>query len=127
MVDLEQFIRDLNRAWREHRYEDLREYFHDEAVMLPPGTTEAIVGVEPMIQSYRQFGSVGTIHAFDTTNLTIHRIGAVSICHMCFEVDYEIESGRFRERGLEIYVIDTADDDPRVVWRTQIATKPDRG
>ena len=116
-------MRDLNTAWRDHRYKDLYEYFHDDVVMLPPGTGEPVVGIESMVQSYRQFVSMGTIHAFDITNLAVYEYGTVSMCHMRFEVDYEMESGRFREEGMEVYAIDTSGADPRVVWRTQIATK----
>lgn len=124
MTDIDKFVRDLNTAWGDHRYEDLYEYFHDDVVLLPPGTSEPIVGIDPMVQSYRQFVSMGTIHAFDITDLTVYEYGTLSMCHMRFKVDYEIESGRLREEGLEIYAIDTSAADPRVVWRTQIAIKP---
>lgn len=124
MTDIDKFVRDLNTAWKDRRYEDLYKYFHDDVVMLPPGTGEPIMGIEPMVQSYRQFVSMGTIHSFDITNVTMYEYGAVSMCHMRFDVDYEIESGRFREEGLEVYAIDTSDADPRVVWRTQIAMQP---
>ncbi len=124
MTNIDKFVRDLNTAWGDHRYEDLYEFFHDDVVMLPPGTSEPIVGIEPMIESYRQFVSMGTIHAFDITNLTVYEYGTFSMCHMRFEVDYEIESGRFREEGLEVYAIDTSGAGPRIVWRTQIAMKP---
>lgn len=42
------------------------------------------------------------------------------MCHLKFEVDYEIESGRFREEGLEVYAIDTSGQKPKVVWRKQL-------
>ena len=124
MADIDKFVRDLNGAWRDHRYEDLYEYFHTDVVMLAPGSSEPIVGIEPMVQSYRQFESIGTTHAFDIRNLTVYEFGAVSMCHMRFDVDYEMESGRFREEGLEVYAIDTSDTAPKVVWRTQIVMNP---
>lgn len=79
-------------------------------------------GIEPLVRSYREFGSMGKIHSFDIIDLAVYEFDVVSICHMRFEVDCEIESGRIREEGLEAYVIDTYGAAPRVVWRTQIAT-----
>ena len=125
MADIEQFVRDLNRAWRDRRFEDLCEYFHHDVVLLPPGTDEPIVGIEPMIQSYRQFDSVATVHAFEIHDLTAYEFGALAICHLRFEVDYEMESGRFHEKGLEVYAIESSGTGPRVVWRTQIAREQD--
>lgn len=121
MIDLEQFIRDLNQTWQSHRYDDLYDYFHDNVVMLPPNSSKPIVGSESMVQSYRQFGSMGTIHVFEITDLSLHHYSSVTMCHMRFHVDYEIESGRYREDGIDVYAIDTSGPKPKVVWRTQIA------
>ncbi len=82
MINIDKFVRDLNTAWADHRYEDLCEYFHDDVVMLPPGAGEPIVGIEPMVQSYRRFVSMGTIHSFNITNLTVYEYGTFSMCHM---------------------------------------------
>jgi len=120
MTDLKQFVRDLNEAWKNHRYDDLYAYFHEKVVMLPPGGSQPIVGVESMIQSYRQFGSMGTIHAFHILALTLYEFGSITMCHLRFDVDYEIESGRFREKGVEVYAIDASGLQPKVIWRTQL-------
>lgn len=126
MKDIKKFIRDLTKTWRSFRYDDLYEYFHEKVVMLPPGTNQPIEGIEPMVESYRQFGSMGTIHKFDITDLKLYHYESVAICHMQFEVDYEIESGRFREQGLEVYAIDTSGPKPKIVWRTQVTLDADQ-
>ena len=120
MKELEQFIHNLNETWRSARYENLYEYFHENVVMLPPGTNQPIEGIEQMVESYRQFGSFGTIHEFDITDLKFYHYGSVAMCHMQFKVDYEIETGRFQESGLEIYAIDSSGPKPIIVWRSQV-------
>jgi hypothetical protein len=125
MTDLKQFIRDLNETWQYHRYDDLYEYFHDNVVLLPPGSGEPIVGIEPMVQSYRQFGSMATIHGFEITDLTLYNYNSVAMCHLRFHVDYEIESGRFREDGMDVYAIDVSGPKPKVVWRSQVTLTAD--
>ncbi|NOZ60333.1 MAG: hypothetical protein GXO74_01490 [Calditrichaeota bacterium] len=120
MTNIEQFIRDLNKAWLDGRYDDLYDYYDNAVVMLPPGSSTPIVGIEPMVESYRKFGSSCTIHKFAIAEITLYSWKKVAMCHLKFEIDYEIKSGRFREEGLEIYAIDTSGAKPKVVWRTQL-------
>ncbi len=61
MNDLEQFIRDLNHAWTDSRYDELYGYFHKQAVMLPPGSDRPVIGSEAMVQSCRQFGEMAVL------------------------------------------------------------------
>lgn len=118
---LEQLLLDLSDTWLEGRYDDLRRFYDPDVAMLPPGGLEPIVGVDAMIDSYRQFGKVGTLHHFELEDINIVEHRSTAVCHVTFEVDYEIGSGRYRERGVEVYVIDTTQDPPRIVWRTQVS------
>lgn len=120
MNDIKKFIYELNQAWRDQRYNDLCNYFHDDVVMLPPDQSEPVVGVGPMVESYKQFGLISTLHQFNITELKLYEYGSVTMCHMQFEIEYEIESSRFQENGLEVYAIDTTELAPKVVWRTQL-------
>ncbi len=121
MTNIEQFIRDLNQAWLDGRYDDLYDYYDPAVVMLPPGSDTPVVGIGPLVESYRQFGSSATLHKFDITEITLYSWNNLTMCHLKFEVDYEIESGRFREEGLDIYAINSSGIKPKVVWRTQLA------
>ena len=48
-----------------------------------------------------------------------HTYTGVVICHLTFNVDYEIDSGRFTDSGVETYAIDITGTHPKVVWRSQ--------
>lgn len=115
----------MNEAWRNHRFEDLYKYYHDDVVMLPPGGSEPIAGVEAMVESYRQFGKIGTIYQFEITELTVFTFDTIAICHMRFTVDYKTNSNRFNEEGLEIYTVAISGAVPKIVWRTQVTLKTD--
>ena len=121
MADIEQFVRELNKAWQEGRYEELREFYHEDVVLLAPARDELIEGVEKVIQSYRDFGAQATLRLFDITDIRVYDYGSISMCHMRFAIDYELDSVRMREEGLEVYAIDTSGDRPGIVWRTQIS------
>jgi ketosteroid isomerase-like protein len=119
MKELETLVRDLIRAWREGRYEDLERFFHPDAVLLPPEGAP-IVGRAPLVESYREFDSVAVVHEFTAHEVIAHAFGGTAVAHMRFGIDYEIDGGRSRESGIEVYAIDTSGSEPLVVWRTQI-------
>jgi len=113
----------MNTAWQEARYDSLYLFFHSDVVMLPPGSDQPIQGVEAMVESYRQFGAMGTIHAFEIKKVDVFETDGAAMVHMLFFVDFEIEAGRFQEEGMEVYTVDVFGDNPLVVWRTQIPLK----
>ena len=123
MTDYKQYIKDLNSAWMENRYDDLYDYFHKDVVLLPPGSNKSIVGIESMIESYRQFGTMGTIHKFNISDISVYEFESTVVCHVQFDVDYEIDAGRFQEQGLEVLTVESVGAKPKIVWRTQAAFK----
>ena len=36
------------------------------------------------------------------TDITLFKYGSIQMCHMHFDVDYEIEADRHKEKGLEV-------------------------
>ena len=124
MTDLAQFIRDLNNTWLEGRFDDLHAYFNANVVMLPPGEVQPVVGVDAMVESYREFGSLGIVHSFEILEVVVHEFGPLAVCQVSFVIDYEMQARRFRENGLEVYALDTSRETPQVVWRTQIPGRP---
>jgi ketosteroid isomerase-like protein len=127
MHDLKKFIHDLNKSWMEGRYDDLHEYYHKDVVLLPPGMDQPVKGAEAMVESYRQFGAMGTVHKIDILDIQVFSFHSAAVCHVKFDVDYEIEAGRFQEQGMEVYTIDTSGDSPKIIWRTQVTLKTYEG
>ena len=117
---VKKFLEDLNNTWLNKQYDDLHAFYDENVVMLPPGGAEPVTGVENMVDSYRQFGSMGTIHSFNMTGISTYEFDETIICHMQFDIDYEIESGRFKEKGLEIYILKETNNAYKIIWRTQI-------
>lgn len=120
MPDLQQFLRNLNQAWVEERYDDLLDYFDERVVMLMPESDEVAVGAGPLVESYRQFGSAAVVHAFEIKEITLFEHEAVVMGHLKFTIDYELPHGRFQESGLDVYAIATTGPQPKVIWRTQV-------
>jgi ketosteroid isomerase-like protein len=125
--DVESFVRDLNRAWVEERYEDLRGFFAEDVVLLTPGAGVTTVGAKGMVESYQQFGSMARVYGFEVTSVELHARGHIVMAHARFSVDYEISMGRYKEKGLEVYAVDVSGAAPSVVWRTQVISQDGSG
>jgi hypothetical protein len=123
MSDVKAFVREMNLAWVEGRFEDLGKYFDEQVVMLMPGSTHTLRGVEPMVASYREFCSMARVHRFELLDVALFPFGGLVMCHAHFSVDYEIPSGRFEEEGMEIYAIAASGPSPTILWRTQMPLK----
>ena len=120
MADLEKFIQDMNRAWQQDRFDAVQACYAENAIMLVPGRAEPISGAAAITDSYREFVETAEVHAFDVTDIRLFEYPSSTVCHTAFTVDYEIESGRFTEHGVDVYVIDDSGESPTIIWRTQI-------
>ena len=109
---------ELNEAWQAGNWDKVGEFYHPDAVLLPPDTGEPIVGRTAILETYRQFASAARLIAFEIEDLTVFSYPGTSMVHMSFAAEYELEGTGFEDRGLEIYAVDTASS--RIVWRNQI-------
>ncbi|MCB9057140.1 MAG: hypothetical protein H6627_01130 [Calditrichae bacterium] len=121
MDDIKTFIRQLNKIWQDKEYAELYNFFDQNVLMLLPGSTQIVKGVDEMVESFRQFNAMSKIHSFNVTDITSFEFDDTIICHMPFSIDYEIESGRYQEKGMEIYTIMKTDVSFKIIWRTQIS------
>ena len=120
-AEVERFVRDLNNAWIEGRCDDLVPLFHDQVVMVPPGTGQRIVGRDAMVDSYRQFLAAAKVHEFRTLDLRADVFGGTAVAALRFEIRYEMQGRVYQERGTDFMVLHRDDSAWQVVWRTQVA------
>jgi ketosteroid isomerase-like protein len=122
---VENTIRKLNECWLRGDYAGLARLFHEDAVLLPPGAEQPIVGCDAIIDGYRRFGEMGDIHEFEIVAMQTYLFTGIAMCHMRFNIDYAINERRFKETGTEIYALSGAGDDWKIVWRTQVSNRQD--
>ena len=124
MIDVERaatHILSLNEAWRAGRFEELETFYHPDVILLPTDAGIPIAGRAAVVASYREFAEAATLHDFEITSLDCYPFDGATVCHMRFEIEYEIEHGRYRESGLEVYVVTIGPDAARpvIAWRSQ--------
>jgi ketosteroid isomerase-like protein len=117
-------IESLNRAWLEGRYGDISGLVHDGAVMAPPGAPP-VRGRDAFVRSYADFGAAATIHSFDAGEPRVECCASTAVAECPFVIDYEIPSGRFRERGVDLLVFTRVEGSWQICWRTMTATPAD--
>lgn len=116
-------IESINRAWLEGRYSDIAGHVHEAIVLSPPGAAP-LTGRDAIVKSYADFGSAATVHAFELEELRVHCWGSTAVAECPFVIDYEIPSGRFKERGVDLLVFTRTDAAWQVCWRT-MTSAPD--
>jgi ketosteroid isomerase-like protein len=117
-----QHILSLNATWQSGHFDQLANFYHPDVVLLPPDAGAPITGRGEVVASYQEFADAATLHEFQVTSMDTFVFDDTAVCHMRFEIEYETDSGRFRESGLEIYVVVNATSDttqPAIVWRSQ--------
>lgn len=115
-------ISELNEAWQEQRFEAIGEYYHPDVILLPPDAGEPITGRDAVVASYGDFAAAElldfTVERYDT-----YEFSGTGVCHMRFAVEYTLDGARYRERGLEVYVIVDVETRPQIIWRSQSLTE----
>ncbi len=117
---IRKILRGVTAAWREGRLEVLEGLLAADVVYVQPGLEERLRGVPACIESYRQFLDAATVHDYREEEPSIDVSGDVAVATVPFAIDYEIESGRFRESGHDLIVLARRNGTWRVQWRTLI-------
>lgn len=125
--EIAELVRAINACWVEGRYDDLREYFHEEMVLALPGFEQRIRGAERIIDSYRDFGQQATIHGFTPREPQVDLFESAAMTTTAFVIDYELEGRRYRESGTDLLLFAESAGKWRVRWRTLIPGAPDAG
>lgn len=114
-------VESLNNAWLEGRYHDIGDYVHESVVISPPGAAP-VVGRAAFVQSYADFGTAAKIHDFKHHEPRVDCWGSTAVAECPYTIDYEIPSGRFRERGVDLLVFTRTAGEWLLCWRTISST-----
>lgn len=116
-VELQELITRLNDAWLGHRFEQLGEFLHPEAVFVTPDFSTRIVGRGACVASYRDFVSTAKVHSFRAAPADVDVIGTVAVALVPYEIDYEMEAGRWHATGWDMLVFRQLANEWIVAWR----------
>jgi hypothetical protein len=118
--EIKNLVRSLTKTWIEKRIEDLYPFFHENVIVMPPGSDKQISGRNDMVESYRQFVNKAVIRNFEEMNLQVNVFNNTAIANLTFKIVYEIQDEVFSEIGIEVLILNNFNNEWKIVWRTQI-------
>jgi len=118
--EIKNLVRSLTKTWIEKRIEDLYPFFHENVIVMPPGSDKQISGRNEMVESYRQFVNKAVIRNFEEMNLQVNVFNNTAITNLTFKIIYEIQDKVFSEIGIEVLILNNFNNEWKIVWRTQI-------
>jgi ketosteroid isomerase-like protein len=113
----------ITAAWLAGRFDELRQYFHPDAVLAQPGFAGRTVGREALIASYADFAREATIHSFAAGELHIDQTGDSAVTTMPWTMDYELGGQRYEEKGWDLLVFGRREGRWVVLWRTVVVER----
>lgn len=113
----------LDRSWRDGDEASLRRCFHLDAVLAGPKHQVLAGGVDACVGSYLDFLRAATIHAYQRGEPEIRVWENSAVASYAWTMDYEIDSGRSREEGEDLLVLERMPAGWLVVWRG-LASRP---
>lgn len=115
-----QLVRAANDAWTSGRPSDTAPLFHPSVVMLSTSGEVLVEGREAMVGSFVQYCERARTHSFEELEPDVRVFGDTAIVTYVFDVEYEIDGQRHRERGRELLVFGRDEDTWRAVSRQQL-------
>jgi|SRR5215471_6859863 len=119
-------VNGINDHWRAKRYEQIGELLSDDVAMAPPGFASRARGREAYVKSYRDYDAAATTIEFSTGEPQVDLSGDTAVVVCPFDVVYELDGQRYRERGHDLLVLSRSSGDWKVVWRTMQAAPVDQ-
>jgi ketosteroid isomerase-like protein len=119
-----QLVRDINRAWRSGRTDDLNRYFHDDMVIVAPGFAQCCEGRAACVASYAEFVSQAKIHDYRESEPDIDFWGDTAVASVSWDIEYEMKGTVSRETGRDVFVFARESGTWRAVWRTMLLGPP---
>ncbi len=102
--EIQQTLDNLNRAWRDQRFEDLSRFFDDNIVMKGPGLKELGRGREALVQSYVEFMKQSSIMDYSESNYSIHSWSGAAAASYDWAMTYEQNGKTHQESGQHMFV-----------------------
>ena len=111
----------LQRAWQAEDWEQVAGLYHLEAQLLPTDLGPAISGRTAIVDTYREFTQLATVHRFEMRQCSARCYRHTCIVQCEFEIEYVLEGQRSEDQVTETYVLErNAEEQLQVLWRQQI-------
>jgi len=98
-------IGEINRAWRDQRFDDLTDFLDEKVIMKGPGLRELVRGRAALLESYRFFMSRSKIDRYVESNHSVDIWGDTSAVTYNWEMIYEQDGKTHHDSGQDMFVL----------------------
>jgi hypothetical protein len=113
-------MRQINQAWIDGRVEDLAPMVHPEIVMVSPGFSGRIQGLEDFLAGFRDFRQNATMQEFREQDHHVDVAGDTAVATFRYEMVYERSGQRYRAKGRDLWVFQKQGRAWIAVWRAML-------
>jgi ketosteroid isomerase-like protein len=115
----------LSAAWQEGRFDDLATYFHESAVMTPPGFNARAEGRDACAGSYRDFCTAARVTEYSQDEPAVDVWGDTAVATYGWTMAWEMGGRSYRESGHDVFVFSRDRSGGwKAVWRTLLSEPP---
>jgi hypothetical protein len=115
--ELRQLIQNISQAWQSGQPEKLRQYFHEDMVIVGPAYQEMGVGRDACVQSYLDFLRNAVIRAYRESEPVVRVWRTTGVASYRWEMTYELKGQVSREQGMDLFICERQQDRWMAVWR----------
>lgn len=118
-------LRRLSEAWRNRRYDELRDCFRESAVMALPGLSGRVAGREAIVEAYREFMDRSTLESYAEAPATIEAFENTAIAYYQWEMVWRSGGKQQQATGHDLFIFERDQGSARwkAVWRTMLITQ----
>ena len=116
--EVARIVKKINQAWRNLRFDELGDYFHERMVIVPPEFAGRAEGRETCVQSYRDFVQQAKVLASSESQPAIDLSGDTAVAVCPFDITYELNGQQYTESGRDLFVFARTDGRWQAIWRT---------
>jgi hypothetical protein len=118
-------LRRLSEAWRNRRYDELRDCFRESAVMALPGFLGRVAGREAIVEAYREFMDRSTLESYSEAPATIEAFEHTAITYYAWQMVWTSGGKQQQAAGHDLFIFERDDGSGRwkAMWRTMLVTQ----
>lgn len=116
----------INRAWRENRPADMRDYLHPQVTLVMPGFRGTVTGIDALHAGFEEWCTNARVLEYEESDEQIQVIGNVGFVSYRFDMLYERAAYREQSIGRDIWAFECVDKKWLAVWRTMVDLKEER-
>lgn len=118
--EIRQTVERINEASRKGDIAALKQFCHEDVVIVPPGFVQRAEGRDTYLKSVEDFCSTGTVHEYKELSMKIDIFGDVAVVYYRYETKWEMDDKTFSEKGNDVMVLKRDEKKWLLIWRTLI-------